>query len=84
MLGLYRDLLKQDVAAELNNAARTSACNFPKINSAKSSVHGTLAWPSRSLGGRVDPVLRVVKRVEGLDAELETDPFSELERLAQS
>jgi hypothetical protein len=84
VFGLHRELLKQDFAAELNNAARTSACNFPKVNSAKSSVHGTLAWPPGSLGGWVDPVLRVVKRVEGLDTELETDPFCELECFAQS
>ena len=83
MLGLHRELLKQDFATELNNASRPRAGDLAEVNIPEARVHSALAWAARGLRGWVDAILRVVKRVEGFDPELETDPFGELEGLAQ-
>ena len=81
LLGLRRELLKRDFAAELNNAARPGAGNLAEVQIPQRCIDRILTRATSGLRDGIDSILRVVKGIERFHAELETDPFGELECL---
>jgi hypothetical protein len=79
---VIQPFLEDDLASQLNDSSGTGLCHLAEVCVADSIAYRALARATGRSRRRIDAVLRMVKGVECLQAELETYSFGKLEHLA--